>query len=252
MDPENAKVPGSGSRSLSRYRHSLRSHKPIPVCLPSVSVCLSACLSVGSVMTRKGSTSGEQTVDISVYFFKTKNYHLSHQKLNKLIQITNGNIIKLFHLNKSSSNILSKLTLIQDLIDREKPLVCSLNESNCVMTDPKQVNPIAGYTMEHKLLKYNNITTTKARTSMAIKTGTEYVRMLELETDLNSIIWIKVSFKNKDPFLICSGYRQWTLPTELGFKNSNEIRHQRARFETYLESIQRALNLKLKLVILHD
>ena len=38
MDLETAKIPGSGSRSLSRYRHSLTSHKPIPLCLPSMSV----------------------------------------------------------------------------------------------------------------------------------------------------------------------------------------------------------------------
>ena len=42
---------------------------------------------------------------------------LSHKLRNKLTKILNGNIIKLLHVNKSSSNILSKISLIQDLFD---------------------------------------------------------------------------------------------------------------------------------------
>ena len=106
--------------------------------------------------------------------------------------------------------------------------------------------------MENKLITYKNQTSRVARTSLAIKRGTEYTRMPQLETEVNSVIWIKIPIKNKDPVLLCSGYRQWSLPTELNIKNSKGIKFQKARFNSYLESIKKALALKLKLIIMHD
>ena len=164
----------------------------------------------------------------------------------------NGNIIKLLHVNKSSSNILSKISLIQDLFDREQPLVASINESNCVLTEPKQINPIEGYKLEHKLLDINNHVATKARTSMAIKSGTNYERMSSLETDINPIIWIKIKLKQTEPLLICSGYRQWSILEEHKVKNSNGLRQQKLRFASYLKCLKAAVETKLKLIIFHD
>ena len=177
---------------------------------------------------------------------------LSHKRRNKLTKILNGNIIKLLHVNKSSSNILSKISLIQDLFDREQPLVASINESNCVLTEPKQINPIEGYKLEHKLLDINNHVATKARTSMAIKSGTNYERMSSLETDINPIIWIKIKLKQTEPLLICSGYRQWSILEEHKVKNSNELRQQKLRFVSYLKCLKAAVDTKLKLIIFHD
>ena len=87
---------------------------------------------------------------------------------------------------------------------------------------------------------------------MLIKAGLEYTRMGDLENNINSLIWIKIKLKNRDPILVCSGYRQWTLPKILGHPNSKRIKFQRQRFESYLESFSSALKMKLPVVIMHD
>ena len=66
------------------------------------------------------------------------------------------------------------------------------------------------------------------------------------------MIWIKVFIKNHEPIIVCSAYRQWSLPAILELKNSKDIKSQRARFKTYLDGIRRALNLKLVTIVLHD
>ena len=179
-------------------------------------------------------------------------WSLSNKMRNTIMRAVNGNTIKLLQLNKSSSNILKKHTLIKDLLDREDCMIGSLNESNCDLSKTDQINPFKGFKAEHKTLKYRHIETTVARTTMLIKSGLDYTRMFDLEPDLNSLIWVKINLKNRNPILVCSGYRQWSLPKELGFKGSKKLKYQRARFETYLDSIRRAIKSGLKVVILHD
>ena len=99
------------------------------------------------------------------------------------------------HLNKLSSKISIKIILLQDLIDQNTPDIFSLNKSNCNINEPNDVNPFKGYTMEHKLLEYGALSTNVTRTSIAIKIGTPFTRMYEYESDLNSMIWIKVYIK---------------------------------------------------------
>ena len=89
----------------------------------------------------------------------------SNKTRNKLIKSYNGNILKLMHLNKSSSKILTKISLIQDLLDLNSPDICSLNESNCDLNEQAELNPIKGYSMEHKLLTLGGVSTSVARTS---------------------------------------------------------------------------------------
>ena len=79
--------------------------------------------------------------------------------INKINHILFGNInngIKIAHFNKSSSNILTKITLIRNLVEKESPQILNLCESNVDLTKPEEVHPIDGYYFEHKILIYNN------------------------------------------------------------------------------------------------
>ena len=62
----------------------------------------------------------------------------------------------------------------------------------------------------------------------------------------------KIYIKNHDPILICSSYRQWSLPACLGQSKSKDIKFQKLRFIQYLENIKKALDSKLTIIILHD
>ena len=183
---------------------------------------------------------------IIVYWFT------SNKVRNRNIRAINGNNLTLLHLNKGSSSILSKISIIKNLIFQEKADIISLNESNCNVNISKEARPIDGFEAEHKLLTYKGNSTIVSRTTMLIRSGLEYTRMGALENDINSIVWIKIILKNGKPLLVCSGYRQWTLPATLNHSNSNKINFQRSRFESYLKSISLALKLKMPLVILHD
>ena len=109
---------------------------------------------------------------------------------NKTMKCINGNIIRLMHLNKGSSSILTKFALLSDTLDKEMPDILSLVESNCLVSEPNQVNPFPGYQTEHKLMKINNIKTGTARTTILIKDGNEYTRRQDLEPDICSLLWI--------------------------------------------------------------
>ena len=97
---------------------------------------------------------------------KTEPYK-TKKMINKMQHLTNGNI-KFLHLNKGNSNILTKITLIQDLVNQENPSLISLNESNVELNQANQTNPLKEYKFEHKILKINQTIGTKARTSLGI------------------------------------------------------------------------------------
>ena len=153
---------------------------------------------------------------------------------------------------KGNSNILTKLTLIQDLVNCEKPSVISLNESNVELSQTKQTEPIKDYKFEHKQINFNNHICSKARTSVGIHNKLAYERMYNLETGVNSIIWIKLILKKQKPILIMSGYRQFKLFDEFGIKNSTNLRNQKLRLESYINSYRKAAKLGLNIVVLED
>ena len=184
------------------------------------------------------------------------NYNLVLKcKQNKINHTKYGNInkgIKLAHLNKSSSNILTKITLIRDLIEKEMPQILNLSESNIDLLKPEEVHPIDGYYFEHKIILYNNKMAPKIRNSIGICKKLNYERIFNLESNLNSCIWLKIKPKNTKPFLIMGGYRQWSLPRDLGFNDSKNIKYQIERLQTILNSIEQAKALNLDIVILMD
>ena len=160
--------------------------------------------------------------------------------------------IKLAHLNKSSSNILKKITLIRNLIEKESPHILNLSESNVNLLKAEEVHPIDGYYFEHKILLFNNKMASKIRNSIGIIKQLNYEQMFNLESHLNSCIWLKIKPKNSKPFLLMGGYRQWSLPKDLGFNDSKNIKYQIERMQTILNSIEQAKALKLDIVILMD
>ena len=122
---------------------------------------------------------------------------------NKTMHATNGNILKVVHLNKGSSNIdsktgLAKMELIKNLVKKTNCDILSLNEAQIDTTDPNQTNPIDGFNFEHCICKYNGLTNFKSRVSIGIKNGINYVRMNDLEHEQVQVIWLKIKCGNGD------------------------------------------------------
>ena len=169
---------------------------------------------------------------------------------NKLMHIYNGNL-KFLHLNKANSNILTKLDLVKNLIQTEEAKVISLVESNVNLNEPDQVSPITNFKFEHKVIKANNITGAMARTTLAIHNSISYTRLYDLEHDCNSLIWVKIRVHTRD-VLVMSGYRQHGLLNEFKLRNTDKIEYQINRFKLYLDSIDKARNLGLDMIIMDD
>ena len=158
---------------------------------------------------------------------------------NKINHIINGNNniikgLKLLHLNKGNSNFLTKITLIKNLINDEKCDVASFVESNVLSTDPDQLKPITGFNHEHKFVKVGPIMSDTARTTMIIREDITYKRRLDLESDINSLIWVEITLGAGPHLLVMSGYRQWQLPCCFKAGNSKEKHQQLNRFRSYL------------------
>ena len=62
-----------------------------------------------------------------------------------------------------------------------------------------------------------HILSTFTRSILLINKKIAYKRRHDLEDPLISSIWLEVSIKKGNKILICTYYRQWSLPSELNF-----------------------------------
>ena len=84
----------------------------------------------------------------------------------------------------------------------------------------------SAYIKYNKELKQMSPCPKKARMAIFIKKTLTYKRLPQYENDLNSFIWIKLQLKNSKPFFFGGGYRQWSLPSEMGLKDTKSAKNQ--------------------------
>ena len=97
----------------------------------------------------------------------------------------------MLHLNKGSSIITTKLSLIKNLVNQTQPSIISLNEAQIDQNCPEHHNLIPGFNFENSEATYNGITSKFSRVAIGIKTTLNYIRMKDLENSNNHIVIIK-------------------------------------------------------------
>ena len=135
-------------------------------------------------------------------------------QINKAQHIYVGNNLRFLHINKGNSSILTKIDILEHLVLSEEAQVVSIVESNVNLSKSDELKPMKGFNFEHKQLFINNIKSSIARTTIAIKDNISYTRMHNLENDQNSIIWLRIKINPKKHVLVMSGYRQYTILKE--------------------------------------
>ena len=78
---------------------------------------------------------------------------------------------------------------------------------------------------------------------MLIRDNISYKRRNDLENTFISSVWIEVSISSKKSILICSYYRQWSLPSELGIEKSGDRSLQINRYGQFAKQIEKAILL---------
>ena len=194
---------------------------------------------------------------VSLSYDHMKNIHLSLiLKLghNKAMHLTTGNRYKghsiaLCHWNKGSSLFINKINELNILINENKPDIFSVSEANYQLINPQIPNELSNFYIEANKMSPKS---TFSRQILLINKSLQYKRRTDLESDLLSTVWIEVSLPKSKPILIMGGYRQWQLPSELGFNKSKSIKHQKERYELILKNWKKASHENKDIIILMD
>ena len=182
-------------------------------------------------------------------------WYVSRTKLNKSQKIKNGNLknktkkISFLHWNKASSHFKTNKDLILLLIDKYSPDLFIIPEAQISFNLEEIGTEFNQYNVELKIMDPIN---KRSRIAMFISKNITYKRTPQFESPLNSFIWIELLIPGKRPVNIGGGYRQHSLPHEMGIKNSNENCLQIQRFESILENWQNVLKLNNNTIVSMD
>ena len=112
-----------------------------------------------------------------------------------------------------------------------------MREANVITNRYNFSNKLHDYTIE--TTKMANVTGC-SRSALLVKDGIKYIRRADLEDEITSNVWVKVT-TDRQPVLIMSGYRQWHLPKKYGIANSGSSEQRMRRFRYTLDKWQLAL-----------
>ena len=150
------------------------------------------------------------------------------KNLNRSQHICNGNIksnLKILHWNKGNSNFYNKIDNVYTILDQNKPNIFSVVEANYSFSD--KIN-IRDYSIEFSRL---HISSTFSRNLILIKDSISYNRRYDLENKYIATVWIEINISKKSKILVCSYYRQWSIPNELQINESVSSNAQISRFK---------------------
>ena len=148
--------------------------------------------------------------------------------------------------NKGNSNFSTKRDDILITINRYHPDIFAIHEANYSIKNDGQ---ILGYNIEHNTLVDNY---TISRSLLIIKKGISYKRRYDLENKYISSIWVQINISKKKSILICSYYRQWSIPSILNINNSNSVSNQVSRYKIFSNQISLANKESRDIIILTD
>ena len=134
--------------------------------------------------------------------------------------------------NKGNGKFYNMRDNISITIDRFKPDFFAIQEANFEIGNDKG---FVGYNIEcNQLSKSYSI----SRSILLIKNGIQYKRRYDLETQFISSVWVQVSISKRVSILICSFYRQWSIPAALNIQNSSSIHAQNERYKLFSGQIE--------------
>ena len=163
----------------------------------------------------------------------------------------NGNVSKngtftMFSWNKGNSLFKTKRDDILITLNRYNPDIFAIHEANFRCKEDGQ---ILGYNIEQNTLIKGNDT---ARSILLIKKGIAYKRRLDLENDYISSIWVQINLSRNKSILVCSFFRQWSIPSTLNIVNSSSVSSQVDRYKTFSSQINKACKESRDLIILNN
>jgi len=154
--------------------------------------------------------------------------------------------LKMLHWNKANTTFRNKMDDIYEILDLFKPDIFSICESNYKFKEPHKIR---GYKIENSRL---HIMSSFARNSLLIRDSLEFNRRHDLEDSMISSIWVEIILSNKKRVLVCSFYRQWKIPQELGVENSDRPNKQLDRFLTFAKQVDKATLENKDIIIMTD
>ena len=180
-------------------------------------------------------------------YLQTNNNKITHSLVGNDIKVHNNRKnFRLLHWNKGSSNLDNKIDDLYMTLDDFKPDFMSIAEANMSFKNPVCIK---GYNMETNRL---HIMSTFTRSILLINNKISYTCRHDLEDPLISSIWLEVSDNKGSKILICSYYRQWSLPSELNLLDSGSKEAQLKRFNIFSKQISKATEKGTKIIIMTD
>ena len=152
-------------------------------------------------------------------------------KNNKNNKTKNINIIQ---LNKANGNFSNRVIQIDDAIQEYKADVIIVNEANLARDDY-----ISQYRFNDFVMEKDNLAEKAGvhRTIVLVRNSINYKRCKNLESESNSVIWLKITIDSKDKFYLQATYRQWKV---LKQKESDSIFNQLKRWEKQISKWKEA------------
>ena len=192
----------------------------------------------------------------TIFILKAKKiWNVKRRIMNKLQKIKNGNIkiktkkLSFLHWNKASSFFKTNKELILLLIEQYSPDIFIIPEAQIAFNLEEIGDEFSQFNIELKLMDPAN---RRSRIAMFINKNISYKRLPQFESPTNSFIWIEIIIPGKKSVNIGGGYRQHTLPNEMGIKNSNDNSLQIQRFQTILENWSNVLKLNNDTIVFLD
>ena len=173
---------------------------------------------------------------------------------NFYARYTNGNRtnrgIKLSHWNAGNAFLENKVINIENVIADHHPHLIGISEANLHKTHCIDNCKIPNYdiftskTLGNKKLQVSRVVVYK-HTSLVAKVRED------LMCDSFSSIWLEVGLPGKNRILVCNLYRDWQYLGQ-GDNSSLEIPEQLARWITFLDQWERALESGKECIVMGD
>ena len=158
--------------------------------------------------------------------------------------------IRILHWNKGSSFLVNKKDEIETVIEKYRPHIMGLSEANFFAKHDRLAVQFPEYkmhvcpTLENPQLEVSRVIV-YTHTSLIVKPRVDL-----MSKDI-SAIWLEIGLPNKRKILVCNCYREWGYLNQPN-KQSHSLAAQLLRWQTLVDSWQKALDENKEVILLGD
>ena len=153
--------------------------------------------------------------------------------------------LRIFHWNKSSSQLQNKIIEIRNIISVHKPHILGISEASLGINDNIDLVSINDYSM------YLSHPSRSGMIRLVVYVHKDIV--VKLRSDMMSpefcSVWLEVGFKNQKKILVCQAYREWK---QLSVHDSDSVLEQLSRWKIFLNTWEQALNTGMETICIGD